>query len=169
MLFLSVLKICRALRGVTTTWKQSVQIHYVPLMFITVFSTFLISVMVFRLTVAANEDKYADSAAEWVSCLYANWAEGLTDPATDCNAVTIMLTGSKPECGCGTHIPDGLPLWAGYLISFAVSGQGILIFFIFGLNGDHIKDWSAFLGASCCKETAGGTSTSKSGVEMSAA
>ena len=70
MLFLSVLKICRALRGVTTTWKQSVQIHYVPLMFITVFSTFLISVMIFRLTVAANEDKYADSAAEWVSCLY---------------------------------------------------------------------------------------------------
>ena len=172
MLFLSVLKICRALRGVTTTWKQSVQIHYVPLMFITVFSTFLLCVMIFRLTVAFNEEKYQDSAAEWVSCLYANWAPPmmLQDPSQDCSAVTTMLTGSKPECGCGTHIPDGLPLWAGYLISFAVSGQGVLIFFIFGLNGDHLKDWSTLLGAGCCKGSSGGISTSKSGdVEMSAA
>ena len=135
-------------------------------MFITVFSTFLISVMIFRLTVAANEDKYADSAAEWVQCLYANWAGGLPDPATNCNAVTTMLTGSEPDVVVA-YIPDGLPLWAGYLI-FAVSGQGILIFFIFGLNGDHIKDWSTFLGA-VCKDTAGGTSAGKSGVEMSAA
>ena len=74
----------------------------------------------------------------------------LTDPARDCGALTTgILTGSKPECGCGTHIPDGLPLWAGYLISFAVSGQGILIFLIFGLNSDHLKDWANVLGASC--------------------
>jgi hypothetical protein len=175
MLVLSVLKICRALRGVTTTWKQTVQIHYVPLMFISVFSTFLLCVMIFRLTVAVNEDEYKKSAEEWVKCLYANWAPpptglGMSDPATNCNAITSMLTGSKPECGCGTHIPDGLPLWAGYLVSFPVAGQGILIFFIFGLNVDHLKDWSTFLGAGCCKETnAGTTGKSTNAVELSAA
>ena len=44
----------------------------------------------------------------------------------------------------------------------------MLIFFIFGLNGDHLKDWSTLLGAGCCKGCWVESSTSKSGkVEMS--
>jgi len=178
MLVLSVLKICRALRGVTTTWRQSLQIHYVPLMFITIFSVFLLCVMSFRLLVAENKDIYQSNGEEWVGCLYANWVGNMTsgafisDPATNCLASQALLTGSVPECGCGTHVPDGLPLSATYLISIALSGQGALIFLIFGLTRDHLKDWGNFFSRlfGLQLDDAGGSSAGmKSGVELSAA
>jgi len=152
-LMVALVKICDALRGINPTLMHKIQIYYVQIMFIAIFSFMLMNIMVFRLQAEVKSDDWEDSGIAWAKCLMGNWLQGIQDPANDCRAQTSSTLGdSAPECGCGEVVPDKLDLWMVYLISTTVSCQGFFIFCIYGLNSIHIKDWITVL-KSCCNRS----------------
>jgi len=118
-----------------------------PMLFVAVFIFVWLTVFWFRFSTFFRESTYEEEAEAWVSCLLLNYANGITDPATNSAAnITMLINAPDDQVGCGMTQPGGLrmnPLWLTFVV---IMSQSILIFLVFGMHKRNYQLWAAKLG-----------------------
>jgi hypothetical protein len=101
-------------------------------------------VLAYRISFDVLYDPIEEGIAEWVECLFINFAMGIENPAGSPDADVSMIDGAKRP-GCGYHFPTRVPTWTTFLVLLTVSTQGFIIFLIFVLRADSMRLWYRFL------------------------
>eukprot|EP00511_Aplanochytrium_stocchinoi_P012043 CAMPEP_0204878438 /NCGR_PEP_ID=MMETSP1348-20121228/48751_1 /ASSEMBLY_ACC=CAM_ASM_000700 /TAXON_ID=215587 /ORGANISM="Aplanochytrium stocchinoi, Strain GSBS06" /LENGTH=516 /DNA_ID=CAMNT_0052035425 /DNA_START=275 /DNA_END=1825 /DNA_ORIENTATION=- len=127
------------------------KLYQTPIAFILVFNLIWFIFISFRLLTLIGEDGYIESAQSWVECLLGNLQfAGELDPAVN-NVLNLPLIGKTEPglTGCGFVQPGRIEPRLFGLTVFVLSGNGIMLFLIFGFNRENFILWRRFFDRKC--------------------
>ncbi|GBG24640.1 Frizzled-2 [Hondaea fermentalgiana] len=136
-------------QGTTASARRAKRLamYRTPMLFVLLFIFVWLNIFFFRFTNFFMEDTYTEQATAWVTCLLTNFANGITDPATNPAAdISMLIDAPGDQVGCGFTQPGGLRRGSLWLTFCVIMSQSILIFIVFGMHKRNYQLWAAKLG-----------------------